>query len=194
MADNGSISEGIQDLITFDSTSLCVYPREWNNGSHPGLSASTVFKLLYSLNTIQLSFFNTPFLLTQVIPLNSWTFYSLLFCTMFTNYTYQKTLVPIVHAWTVKMIIDCGQKLGLVSRKWDIIFNGSSSMGGFENTKKIRFIFLWIIWKYFAYNINFRSLHILLHYKFICPKVCTDFVTSHDFVCWYFTQVTSQAI
>ena len=71
MADNGSISEGIQDLITFDSTSLCVYPREWNNGSHPELSASTVFKLLYSLNTIQLSFFNTPFLLTQVIPLNS---------------------------------------------------------------------------------------------------------------------------
>ena len=43
----------IRGLITFDSTSHRVYPREWDYGSHPGLSASTV--LLYSLKLNTLS-------------------------------------------------------------------------------------------------------------------------------------------
>ena len=50
----------IQGLITFDSTSLCVYPRGWDHGSHPGLSASAV--LLYFTKT-QLSFNSNDFVL-----------------------------------------------------------------------------------------------------------------------------------
>jgi hypothetical protein len=42
----------IQGLITFDSKSLCVYPREWDYGSHPGLSASTVLLYSIKLNTL----------------------------------------------------------------------------------------------------------------------------------------------
>ena len=42
----------IRGLITFNSTSLCVYPREWDYGSHPRLSALTVLLYSLKLNTL----------------------------------------------------------------------------------------------------------------------------------------------